>query len=149
MSCVPETDAAHLPATYHFAENPRRTEERFSRPEGKFIDGIDRDVVAHVENARPFVAAKTIHVLGSVGFSASDRAIVDGMRPRITRLERQPATEAALQRQPERMVTARSDVMLEVDRAKRIGIVRVRIVLVEGPDTIAVSRIKRNGSGTE
>src|ERR1700747_2204016 len=115
MSCVPETDAAHLPATDHFAENPRRAEERFSGPEGKFIDGIDRDVVAHVENARPFVAAKTIPVLWSVGFLASDRAIVDGMRPCVTRLERQPATEAPLQRQPERMVTARSNIVLEVD----------------------------------
>src|SRR5579864_4646249 len=115
MTSVPETDAAHLPATHHFAENSRRPEERLPRPEGEFIDSIDREVVAYIKNARPFVAGKTIHVLGSVGFSASDRAIVDRMRPRITRLERQSATEAAFQRQPERIVTARSNIVLEVN----------------------------------
>src|ERR1035438_1229982 len=71
------------------------------------------------------------------------------MRPCITRLERQTLAEPALQRETQGVIRTGSDITLVVDRAKRIGIVRIGIVLVERPDAIAVDRIEGDRTGAQ
>ena len=112
---MPEANAAELPASEDLADGSRGVEVRFSRAERKFIDGIDGEVVADVENTRTFVALQAVHILRTVRLAAADRAVVNGMGPCIASLKFQPFLEAALQRQSKPVVRTGADIALVVD----------------------------------
>src|SRR5579862_5693475 len=98
MTGVPQAYATQAPSTNDFSQSARVVGVSFARAERKFVNGIHSDIVANVEDAGAFVALKAVHVFRSVGFAAADRAIVDGMRPGIARLEGDTASKPALKR---------------------------------------------------
>ena len=79
MSGVPKADAAQAPAANDCAERSRIVQVSLARPEGEFINNVGGEIVANIENARPFVARQTIDVFWPAGLTAADRAVIDGM----------------------------------------------------------------------
>src|SRR5579872_1183763 len=60
-------------------------QERLPWSEWKVVHAVNGDIAANVEDARPFVARETIHILRYARFAPSHRAVVDRMRPCIAR----------------------------------------------------------------
>src|SRR6202051_910615 len=139
MTCVTKANAAQLPSSEYFAENPHGAEVRLSGTERKFVHCIDRDVIANVKNARPFVALQTVHILWTAGLAAPHGTVIDRMRPCVTRLKFQTLAEPALQREPQSVIGARPDITLVVDGTERIA---AWIVLVQCADAISVNRVE-------
>jgi hypothetical protein len=144
MACVPQSDAAEAPASGDFSQHAPTIHKVFSGPEGEFVDGIHSNVITHIEDTGSLVALQAIDVLRATRLTATDRSIIDGVRPGIPRLESETVTEAPLQCQAQSMVTARPNITLIVHRTERIGIVWIRIVLVQRANAIAIHLIERN-----
>src|SRR5579864_6744020 len=132
MPSVPQANTAELPASEYFAQHAGSTEIGLTGSEGKFINRVDSNVVAHIKNAGSFVTGQAVHILRAVRFASSYGSIVDGMRPGVPRLERETLAESALERESQSVIGARPDVALAIDGTKRVRIVGIRIILVKG-----------------
>src|ERR1019366_1762087 len=88
MARMPGADAAQAPAAHDLSQCPRIVQVILAWAKGEFIYRVRGEVVANVEDAGPLVTGQAVPVFRSVGFTAADRPIVDGMRPRVSRLER-------------------------------------------------------------
>src|ERR1700731_2435257 len=139
MASVPQANAAHLPASKYLANNPVRVEVWLPRAKWKLVHCVDRDVVADVKNAGPFVALQTVHIFRTIGLAPSHGTVVDRMRPCVSRLKLQTLAEPALQSEPESVIGARPNITLVVDGTKGIA---AWIVLVQCADAICVDRIE-------
>src|SRR5579872_1866067 len=149
MPSVPQANTAELPASEYFIHQAGSTEIGLAGAEGKLINRVDSNVVAHIKNAGPFVTGQAVHIFRAVGFASSYGSIVDRMRPGVPRLERQTLAESALEREPQGVIGARPDVTLAIDGTKRVRIVGIRIILVKRPHTVAIEGIKSYRSGAE
>src|SRR5208337_5488548 len=85
--------------------------------EGQIVDRTHHQVVANVIDAGAAVAHAAVGVLGRIGLTAADRAVVDGVRPHVVGGE-QPATgEVPLQGDLEGVEGAVAVVVLDVHRS--------------------------------
>src|SRR5271157_4735938 len=121
MPGVPKANAAQAPSAYNFAHGAAAVKELLARPKRKLIHSVDRDIVSNVIDAGPLIAFQAIHILRSGRFASSDRAVIDGVRPRITRLKREAFGEAPFQGRVEAVIGAGSDVVFVIDGTKRIS----------------------------
>ena len=79
MPGVPKADAAQAPTAQDVAHRSGVVQESLAGPKREFIDSIHSDVVANIENARSFVARKTVNIFRPIGLAAAHRPIVDGV----------------------------------------------------------------------
>src|ERR1700693_4169180 len=146
MARVPKANAAQFPASECLAHYPVRVDVWLPRPKRELVHGVDRDVVANVKNARSFVARQAVHILWTVGLTASHRSVIDRVRPCVAPLKFQPVAEAALQRECESIIGARPNVTFVVDGTKAIA---AWIVLVQRADAISVHRVEGDRFGAQ
>jgi len=73
---------------------------------GQFVDSVDDEIVADVEDAWPFVTLQAINVFWPVRLTATDLAVVDGVRPGVPRLQGEAIAKAAFQRQTQGVIRA-------------------------------------------
>src|ERR1700730_9659017 len=97
MSGMPDASAAELPVTDDLPFDCAVCKKLLARTEGQFVHGIGSEVVPNVEDAGAFFARKTIHILGSLRFTAANRPIVNRMRPGISTLKREAGFEAPVE----------------------------------------------------
>src|ERR1700728_5286984 len=106
MTSVPNADATDTPSAHDFAQCSRVIQERLAGAKRQFVDGIDGDVVAHIEDARSLVASQAIHVLRTVRLASADRPVVNGMGPGVATLKRQATRKAAFQAEKKGVIGA-------------------------------------------
>src|SRR5580700_1269216 len=128
MAGTPQPNAAHTPPADNLAQGAAPVQVALAGSKRQLINRIRREIVPDIEDAGAFVTGQAIHVLGAIRLPATDRAIVDGVGPRVSRLERQPGREATLQAEKESMVCARANIGLVIHRTVRrpAGIVLVK-----------------------
>src|SRR6266849_272536 len=143
MPGVPNADTAEAPAADDLTQNPTLIQEALTSTEGQFINGIGGEIVTNIEYARSLVAAKAIHIFGTIGLSSAHRAVVDGMGPGVASLECQAAGESAVQTKHQGVVSAGADIRLEINGTKGIDcaarIIRVWIKLIQWAHAISVA----------
>src|SRR5215469_14118159 len=77
MSGVPKPNRAQAPASHNFSERSRIVQVCLPGPKGQFVNCIQCEIVAYVEDARPFVALQAIDVFRPVRLTTSDGPVVD------------------------------------------------------------------------
>ena len=79
--------------TRAYQRKQQESQDDFNDAQQELVNRIGRKIVTNVEYARSEVAAEAIHVFRPVGFAATDRPVVDGVRPGVMGLQGQAAGE--------------------------------------------------------
>src|SRR5215469_4169076 len=149
MTGVVHAHSAQLPASNELPQHAILVEVTGTRAKRKGVDGVCYEVVANVEDAGPFVAGQTVHILRCIGFAATDRTVIDRVRVCVTRLERQTAFQMACEGDTEPIIKTGTDVALVIHRSIRIRVGWVGEKLIERPHAIGSGGVERHRFGTE